>query len=275
MSEAYDENLIALSPSTAHTLISESPLHAWTFHRLLGGKRRKESDAAYKGKLFHAALLEDGAGIEVLDFDAFRSNEAKAARDLAIAKGRIPVVQTKWDTMQPAIERIKENAQRLGYSLDGGRSEVKLEWTTPSTDGQVVCHARLDWLSDDWQRIIDIKTTDGSVHPGNCAATIARDGGAIQEAAYRDAVTTLHPEVAGRESFVFLFLELKEPYEVVPIESDGMMRELGEIRWCRAVDLWHRCLSTDKWPGYAGVNGPVRVSPPNWIMAREMEEELT
>jgi len=268
----YDEETPALSPYIAQMLDAESAEHAYTFHRLLGGKRRKTTDAQTNGLLFHAALLEGGKGIEVIDADAFRSTAAKAARDDALSRGLIPIVAPKWEMMQPALERIRANMEAVGFPLMGGHVEAKLQWQQGASDGDVLCHARIDWLSDDWGQIVDLKTTDGSIHPDNCAATILRNGGAIQEAAYRSAVSTLRPEVAGRELFTFLFVETREPYSVVPIECADSMREIGESKWQRAVELWSRCLRNDDWPGYSS-NGPVRVHAPAWALAREIEEQ--
>ena len=271
----YHDDLIALSPSTGFALTTESALQAWTFHRLLGGKRKKDTDATSTGKLYHAGLLEDGAGIEVIDADAFRSNAAKAARDLAISKGLLPIVQPKWEQMQPALERIKENIAKTDYSLDGGCSEVKVEWTEPADckAGGVPCHARLDWLSDDAAKIIDIKTTEGSVHPDTCAAKLVREGGALQEAANVSAISRIFPDLAGRVSFTFLFIQTKEPFDVVPIESDGSMRELGERQWQRAIGLWAGCRESGRWPGHS-TGRAIRVGAPAWALAREIDEEV-
>ncbi len=269
----YDDEKVALSPSTGETLIEESPLHAHTFHRLLGGKRRKGTGATDLGTLFHALLLEDGKGVEVIDADAFRSNDAKAARDLAISKGLVPVVKPKYEAALPVVERIRENMAKAGFPQASGASEVKVEWKEAAEPRDVVCHARIDWLSDDWTRIVDLKTTEGSVHPDACTASLFRYGGAMQDAAYRSAVTTLHPELAGRVSFTFWFVELREPYAVTPMEAAGCMREFGESRWQRAIALWSRCLENDEWPGYATSGRPNPAYVPAWAMAKETMED--
>ena len=77
---AYDDETPALSPSVGKQLVDESPLHGYTFHRLLGGLKKKSTDAQVLGQLYHAGLYEAGEGVAVLDFDAFRSKDAKAAR---------------------------------------------------------------------------------------------------------------------------------------------------------------------------------------------------
>jgi len=268
----YNDDVVALSPYTGHSLITESAEIAWTFHRLLGGKHKKAGPPAGTGILYHAMLLEGGKGVEVIDADAFRTKEAKAARDLAISRGLVPIVRPKYEALLPTVARIKDNIAKAGYSFDGGQVEAKVEWTEAADYDDVTCHGRIDWLGDDCANIIDLKTTEGSVHPDACAASIARDGGAMQEAAYRSAVSSLRPDIAGRESFTFLFVELKEPFSVVPIESDGSMRQLGEMRWQRAIQLWSRCMRLNEWPGYA-TDGPVRVGAPSWALSQEMMED--
>lgn len=269
----YHDDIPALSPYIAKMLLDESPQHAWTFHRLLGGKKRKPTTATDTGTLFHAALLEDGKGIEVIDAPDFKTKAAREAKADAIASGLLPIAEPKWQEMQPAVERIKENIADAGFSLDGGLAEVKLEWSEPADNptGSVLCHGRLDWLSDDWTHIQDLKTTGGSVHPDKCAAALVNEGGATAEAAYRSAVERLRPELAGRISFTFLFVETKEPYVVTPIESAGSMREFGESRWQRAIEMWAECLKSDNWPGYARSGRAIPAYAPALAMAREME----
>jgi hypothetical protein len=261
----------ALSPSIAHVLTSESPLHAWTIHRLLGNRPRPVTDAQERGRLIHSLLLEDGAGVEVIEADSFRTKEAKAARDAAREAGKIPVVREKYEAALTVAGRLGERIAKLGISLDGGMTEQRIEWREMGAADDVLCHGRLDWWSANRTRIVDIKTTDGSVHPDACAASLVRDAGVIQEAAYVRAVEQLHPELAGRVSTLFLFCELSEPWAVTPIELGGSMREIGAMRWARAVDLWAHCLKHDSWPTYA--TGPIRVEAPAWALAREMDKE--
>ncbi len=267
----YDEDTPALSPSVSKTLLDESAYHAYTFHRLLGKKKRKGTTSTDSGLLFHAGLLEDGKGIEVIDCDDFKKKVAQEERDEAKAKGLLPIAMPKWEAMQPALEHIKENIAKAGFSLDGGLAEVRVEWKEPASKGDVLCHGRIDWISEDWSHIQDLKTTGVSIHPSKCAMALINDGGATAEAAYRSAIATLRPELAGRIRHTFLFVETNEPYAVTPIESAGSMREYGESRWLRAIEMWSECIRNDNWPAYATTGRAIPAHAPEWALAREME----
>lgn len=260
-----------LSPSIAHVLTSESPLHAWTIHRLLGNKPRPVTDAQEKGRLLHALLLRGAELVEVIDADDYRTKAAKEARDAARAANRIPVLADKHAAALVAVERIREAIDRLGLlHLDTGHAEHRVEWSEGAAD----CSGVLDWVSDDAALIADLKTTEGSAHPDVCAAKLLKEGGVIQDTAYRRAIGSLHPEMLGRVRMVFLFAQTVEPYAVTAVECGGSMQEIGAARWSRAVDVWTHCLGKGRerehWPSYA--DGVVKVDAPAWAM-REVEFE--
>lgn len=269
----------ALSPSIAQVLLEESPLHAWTIHRLLGNRPRPSTDAQEKGRMIHSLLLDGGRGIEVIDADDFRTKAAKEARDAARARGKTPVTRPKFEAAsevaQTLRERIYEHAkhprlERLA-DWDRGLREVRMEWHEMGRAGQVLCHGHLDWLSPDRQLIVDIKTTEGNAHPDICAAMTARSHSALQVAAYPRSVTVPQPELAGRVDVLFLFCELTDPWVVTPAFAAGSMKELGAIRWQRAVDIWSDCLATDRWPAYC--DGPAYLEAPAWAVSREITME--
>jgi len=259
----------ALSQSIAHILVSESPLHAWSAHRLLGGEPRPTTDAQSKGRLLHRMLLEGGDGIVVLDYPDWRTKAAREERAEVTATGKLPILAEAYAELVHSVERIRANIDTAGVSLEGGECEVRLEWHEESRVGGVLCHGVLDWLSDDHSHIIDLKTGEASAHPDACAARLVRYGGALQDAAYRSAVSKLWPEMIGRVAVTFVFVETVAPFAVTPVTCASTMREYGESRWLRAVELWARCLESNHWPGY----GATRVEAPPWALAREMEME--
>jgi hypothetical protein len=270
--EAVSDLVPALSPSIAHILDSESPLHAWTAHRLLGNKPRPPTDAQEKGKLIHALLFDDHDTLAVVEADSFRTNEAKAARDSARKTGLTPVLRPKLDEAQAIAARLRERIEGFGYDLAKGHPEHRVEWTERAPDGaSIACHGRLDFLCADRPLVLDLKTTEGSAHPSACTAKLLNTAGVIQDTAYRHAVTYLDPSMAGRVEMVFLFAQVVEPYAVTPIICGGTMREIGFGRWSRAVAAWARCLRTDQWPSYATY--PVQVEAPAWMLARNMMED--
>jgi len=257
----------SLSQSIAHTLVEHSPLHAYTRHPRLGAQPAESSAAMDAGTLIHKLILGCGKDIAVLPFDEYRTNEAKAARDEAIAAGKLPVKERAFVEATTAANTLSARCRELGFPFTG-RSELAIEWRERGTsDGEpVVCRAMLDHVLLDRGVIYDLKKA-ANASPKNCEKTFVDRGYDIQYAAYTRALAALRPEFEGRIEFTFLFLELEPPYSVVPARPDGGFRTIGHLRWERAVLRWQECLATGKWPGYCVE--PVTLYAPPWVLAAE------
>jgi len=261
-----------LSASIAQKLLTECPLSAWSAHRLLGNNRPKTTDSQRAGRLWHAALLEGGAGIEVIDCDSFRSKAAREARDKAEHDGKIPVTSAKWDSMQHAVFHIHDELAAHGICLNGDVEE-RMEWNARTTGGEeVACSGFIDHRQGSF--IDDLKTGDTCVTPHMAAGLIAKSHSLLQDAAYKSAVRAKH----GYEEcqMRFIFVQTCEPYSVTPVIMSGEFREISHIRWQRAIDDWAKylALGTDRkfWPGPVP-EGCATVHPPGWMMSVELEEE--
>ena len=267
----------ALSPSIARALIAECPRQAWAEHRLLGNCITVSEDALKRrerGKALHNLVLEGGGKIECISESSWRSKAAKAQRDAARADGRIPILEDTLTELEVAAKRIGETLTELGIDLADGVAEQKFHWYESSSIGEVLCSGVIDWYSKDG-KIIDLKTTEGSVHPDKCGTNIVDGTAVIQDCAYRNAVCSENPELQGRTSVTFIFAQSKEPFLVTPGTCDGAMRGIGETRWIRAIEIWARCLAAGReakhWPPHT--DRPVTFYAPAWALAREMALE--
>lgn len=261
----------SLSASIAKLLVDRSPRHAWAAHPRLGGLARESSDSMDSGTLIHRLLLGAGADLAVIDAADYRTNAAKAAREEARAAGKLPVLAGKLAEANAKAEKLREQLRAFGVDLNA-RSEVPIEWHEYAGTGEpVLCRAMLDHVDFERGQIWDLKTIT-CAHPDACARAMVAYGYDLQEAAYRSALRHLCPEWSGREDFTFLFLELHPPHCVLPVRSDGQFRAMGDARWQRALGLWKSCLASNHWPGYAA--DAVRLSPPNWALAKAMSEGI-
>ena len=259
----------SLSSSIAKILADKSPAHAYHAHPRLGGGTHTPSPAQSLGTVLHRLVLGKGATVAVLDFPDYRTKAAREARDAATAAGHTPILAEEAGEMVATAKIIGERLADLGVQLTG-QSEVAVEWREPvfMTDGATVqCRAMFDHVFMDSGLIFDLKKTV-SAHPGDLAKTITSYGYDIQHAAYTSAMRALRPELAGRETFTFLFCEIEPPFAVTPVRLTGEFRELGERRWQRAVRTWHECTTRGRWPAYA--DGVVEVSPTPWALAQGM-----
>lgn len=259
----------SLSQSLGHTLVSKSPAHAWLEHPKLGAQEREETKATDNGKVIHQMLLEDAPLILVVEADNWRTKAAQESRENAREGGLIPVLKKDYDELLLAVQAIRWRLSDLGIELDGD-SEVKVAWEAETSDGLLVqCRGMLDHLKLHRGVVYDLKTIR-SAHPKVCSRHAVEYGYDIQAAAYTQAVCALDPALSGLVDFTFLFCEIEPPYSVTPARPDGMLRELGQTRWQRAVDVWARCLSENHWPAYA--ESVIPLTAPAWAL---QDEQLT
>lgn len=277
-SEQYHSDPVgtpSLSSSIAHTLVSRSPLHAWTQHPRFGGRSKRPTQAMDLGSVVHALLLGCGKQFVAIkapegqpEFEDFKKKLAKDARDEARAMGKIPLLQKQIDAACEVADGIRPRLEEFGIKLDG-KSEVTAIWEERTDDGAIViCRGGLDHLIEDCAIIYDLKIVR-SAHPKACQSHLVGFGGDMQSAAYVSAIEKLRPALAGRVQFTFLFCEAEPPHCVTPVFRLGSMREFGERRWRRAVNRWSQCLKSNHWPAY--VEEPIGVEAPPWAMASEAE----
>jgi hypothetical protein len=255
-----------LSSSIATTLITRSPLHAWSQHPMYGARGKTPTDEMDFGSVVHALSLGAGKRFAVLPFDDFRTNAAKASRDNARAEGLIPIKHASFSRAQDVAAKVIAGLREVAGIVLDGESELGFEWDEPSPSGPVLCRAMMDHVFLDRGLIVDLKIVS-SAAPASVERSAENFGYAIQAAAYTRALTAIAPHLAGRVRFLFAFCEAEFPYAMNVTEPDGMFREIGERRWERAVHAWGKCVVTNSWPAYGtGIN---TLSPPPWALSRE------
>lgn len=262
----------SLTQSTAHTLVTRSPMHAWLQHPRYGASRRATTKELDRGTLVHCILLNAGRDIVHVTADDWRTKAAREARDNARAEGKLAVLQRELDRAQEAARHIEHQLVDFGLRLDG-QSEVAAVWKEPADDGtEVWCRAMLDHWLESRAVVIDLKTT-ADAHPLACARSMVSFGYDIQAHAYTRAVEAALPQLAGRVRFIDVFCEVEPPYMVTPVIPAGSMRELGERRWRRAVNAWAECQRNDRWPGYT--EDVVSIEAPQWALNQELDANVT
>lgn len=267
-------DVASLSQSIAHTLLTKSPLHAWTEHPKLGGAQlesdEEDSAALVAGKVIHKLLLGKGPDVAILAADNWRLKASQEFKKAAIAAGKVPMLERVYDEIVASVETIKGNLALFGYELDG-QSEVSIEWDEQGEHGPVRCRGRMDHVKFGTGKIYDIKKIL-SAHPETCGRHSCDYGYFIQDAAYSSAFEKLRPEFAGRVQVEYLFVEVEPPYAIYPAPLDGELREIGRQYWERAVLVWERCLRRNEWPAYVKPGKPVTpIMAPGWHSKRLLE----
>lgn len=256
----------SLSQSIANTLVSRSPLHAWTQHPRLGGQPREPTTETDEGEVIHSLLLGTAAPVSVVKADNWRTKAAQEQRDAARAAGHTPLLERQYEGILTASTRIMAQLEGFGIAFSG-LSEHAIEWEEPTQYGPVLCRGKLDhWRPP---QIIDVKKIR-SADPRTCAAHVERYGYHIQRAAYTSGIAKVHVDLAGRLDFVVVFVEIEPPYAVFPCRLDAVFAARGEQLWQRAVNLWALCMRDDRWPSYTDTIATL--DAPGWLVA-QMEAE--
>lgn len=270
----------SLSSTIAKILVTRAPLHAQHAHPRLTPPDAEEDDeddstpAKDGGSILHQLLLGRGQEFVEIEFDNYRKKAAQEARDAARAAGRIPVLSRLLDGHRQAVEKLRPRLAARGVTLRGaaaGAKNAATELTAIWERDGILCRCRFDHWDGDELIIDDLKSC-GDASPDELGRKFIEYGYDVSHSTYVEGAETLVEGAAGRVRMRFCFIESKAPYDVVIVEPDGTMRELGAKKWKRAKELWLRCTTDNKWPGYA--EGVVRIGAPEWAVARYTESQM-
>lgn len=252
-----------LSSGLCNTLLQCSPAHALYEQN---NRERDDTDASDAGTAIHDALLEGIDRIGIVDAADWRTKAAKEQRDLLRAEGKVPMLAHKVERVKLAVAAAKDfiASSEIADVFDSGKPEQTLIWK----EGEILCKARPDWLSENF--LLHVKTTQGSAQPESWIRNqLAPSGYDVALAFYeRGAIA------AGLEDrqHVFLVIEQDAPFGCSLVALAPAMRDLAHRKAKRAIDLWASCQEKKRWPGY-----PSRIAyaePKPWEETAEEEAEV-
>lgn len=247
--------------------IAKSPLHYWA--RYLDPNRvwPEPTPAMRLGTALHTHVLEldqwDNQ-IAVAPSDINRRTkegkeqwaafEADAKRKTVITADDAEVVMA----MGRSVWRHPAAAMLLHWQ---GKAETTHMWTDPTTGAE--CKCRPDWLTNDGNLIIDLKTTEDA-SPRGFQRSVANYRYHCQASWYLDGVeaTTGHRP----DQFIFICVEKKPPYAVAVYAADAQMIQIGAETAARDLARLVECKTNNTWPGYSDQIEPL--SLPAWMRPR-------
>lgn len=277
--------LPALSSGVAHDCIALSPFEAWFGSVFNPARVDAPSDESDIGSCAHAMLLEGSdAKICVIQPEEYPSKPTKAApegtvpkgwtndairaaRDAARANGLIPLLP--WD-MPPIRDMVGAAKNYLTTTpiaglLDNGKPEQTLIWY----EGDVMCKARPDWLSD--SSLVHFKTTRMSVRPKSFERTVGNLGYDFALMFYMRGLEAAAPDM---DVDHYILAQRQEPpyvcklFDLTNARADVISRQVE-----RAIGVWARCQAAGKWPAYDGSVHSIDLTP--WELAQAEEDMLT
>ena len=133
--DQHSDKGASLNSGTIKTMLTKSPRHAWESHPRLNPNYVRSDERKFDlGKIAHDLLLRDGAFLEVVEADSYRTKVAKEARAAALDAGRIPASGrggriTKEDVIAflesgPTSESVSAGASAATAPTASGASET-------------------------------------------------------------------------------------------------------------------------------------------------------
>lgn len=217
-----------------------------------------------EGTVLHQMLLGDDR-CDILDYDDFRTNAAKEARDDSRANGRVPVLQKKWDEMLVLGDALKRQVAEFPCSpplFVDGRAEQTIVWD----EGGVACRARLDWLRTDLACIDDLKKSR-SAQSRAWQRSFWALGYDMQAAFYLRGVKAAFGK---QPVFRWVAIEPDPPYALAVFQLSSAALAAAQVKVDLALELWSECLRTGVWPAYPRLIQTVEL--PAWMQAGSWDE---
>lgn len=267
----------SLSSTGAKTILGQSPLHFW-FDSPLNPDRPQEPDKPHFniGKAAHdLILLRDRwpAHYHVLPEGFSRAKtkqyaEAIAEADAAQESGLTILRHDDALTVYAVAEALKRNDLAVA-TLTNGVTEETLVWQDPRTG--VWLRARPDFrpnsilVKRDVMVVPDLKFVAPShAAPDGFGRAIHQFGYHQSAAFYMDGIKAVYGHYPTH--WVHVVVEKDPPHCVALYELPGEDIERGRVLNRRAIDIFARCLSEDRWPGYS--DDPSQVGLPHWARTR-------
>jgi len=230
----------SLSSSIAKLLLERPPYWAWAAHPKLNPEwKPAEPKAAFDiGSAAHALLLEEGAGLEMVEADNWLTKAAKEQRDALRAQGITPILTKDFErTMEMAMVA---NKFLMEYGIDVSKTDNECTMIA-EVDG-VLCRTRADIFMTG--RIIDYKTTGVSLDVFNKQAS--KFGYDLQAVLYLNVAAELNLAC----EWAFLVQETTAPYPVQMFKPTREFLEVGRRKLMQALSIWSECMLLGEWPGY-------------------------
>lgn len=244
-------------------LISPAHFKAWR------DGDQKSNDTFDLGKAAHAQVLGVGEEIAVVDAADWKTNEAKAARAAAYARGAVPILTKQAEQVAAMATRLQAHplASRL---LAPGTVlyEQTIVWHDPETG--VWCRLMTDAIravdSNGVRIILDYKTRS-SQGVKDLDRELFNFGYFGQGAWYDEGVRAMEAlgalPAAVETRFVLVLQEKDPPYAVtcVPLHPHDLAAYADQHRDMRR--LYAECVAADRWPE-PGEDDFVEARMPTW-----------
>lgn len=263
----------SLNQSLIKVLDDASPLHAAFGHVRLNpyGRRDDSSRAQFFGSAVHRLALGAGKPVTVLRYPDFKHSSARNARDEAIRRSEIPLLERDYDRAVSMAATVRERIEEEAAG-DEFLTEVPVYARMQTAAGWIWVRAMLDVWIPAQVRILDVKTTRGLATPEAVGRDVTQNRYDLQDAWYPHLVTLAAPELAGRVRFEFLYVESDAPHGSATHYLDEESRYFARRICERAAETFARSLNLNTWPSYP--RGANRIATAKYYQNAQLEREI-
>lgn len=268
----------SLSSSMLSDLIESTETEAMLNNQRLNPdfKRDDSTEGADIGTVAHDLVLRGERGTyEIVNVDAWRSNEAKAAKARIEERGLIALNTTTAERIIPVVTAMKKALHEQLAEHRDYPNIMKLgkpELSVFAFDGDIWNRARIDWLEESPgfdDLIVDYKTTGLGFDQWEKQVLWGESAKYIQNKHYRRSLSLL----TGKEHrFVFVVQRIKPPFLVRVIEIDRSCYEELDKRYMNGYRRFFNCIKTGKFNGE--IPRTFHSYPPPWITQRWENDEV-
>lgn len=242
----------SLNQSLIPDLLERSPYHMAFKHPRLnpyGGEATSGTKTAWLGSAVHRLALGRGREISTIRYPDYQSTSARDARDLAIANGRIPVLEKELVKARDMAEILK---RQIHEALDGAayETEVVIAWEEQTADGPAWCRMMLDVWCSERGIALDPKALRIAAMPDAFGRAAADAGYDIQASFGRRGLETIIPDMAGRIRFANLVVENYPPHGAQMLELGEASKAIADWKVEYAIAKFGYCLHHHSWPSY-------------------------
>lgn len=253
--------------------LAVSPLHFWSKYLDPDREPQRPTEALILGTAIHCLILEPAAFRErfaVYDLNR-RSKIGREFLDEVEAEGRTPLTPEQMHIVQCSANSLMSHPVMRHLLNMGGIVEESLYWReTVVVDGrtgevvEVVCKMRPDFRIDPCDAfpnglMLDVKSAaDASLHGFSRSSYDLLYH--MQAAWYPDGYQRLFG-TASPPPFLFAAVEKEKPFARRIYSASEKQILLGRRKNNQLLNLYARCVHTNKWPGYPESIDPLPLPP--------------
>lgn len=244
----------SLRASLAWILANKTPRHAWWECKRLNPDYVREEKRHFDiGTAAHTMMLGKGAKIELIDFDDYRTKEAREERDAAYSRGETPLLIKEHEEVTAMVAATRQQLQAMvdhgsleAMPFQHNETERCIVWRE---DNGVWCRASLDGLSLDGEALSEFKSEGEDANPERWKWKARRLGYSFKLAFYCRGLSKLR--ICHSPTTRFFVSEKAAPYAMSCVRIDDELLAYEHARILQTIKTWGQCLSQDRWPGYS------------------------